>query len=264
MDFVNEKHSIGAVFKGFEHALEALLKIAPVFGACQQCAHIQGIHHRISQHFGYVFLGNPPGQSLGNRSFSHASFTHQQGIVFSAAAQNLNHALDFVLAPDQGVDLAFFGQLVQILGVLLKRRRFFVFLARGFFGLRPSLAAFCGFRRIALFDAMGDEIDHVQAGDTLLVQVIDRVRIFFAKDGYQHIATHHLFFTAAGGLHMHDGALDDPLKAQGRLGIDLIYPGYLGRVVLNEMGERLAQFIDVGRAGAQDFGGAGVIQQSEQ
>ena len=70
-------------------------------------------------------MRDAPGQALGNRGFAHTGFAHQQRVVLAAAAQNLDRALDFVLAPNQRVDLAFLGRLVQVVGVLLQRRCFF-------------------------------------------------------------------------------------------------------------------------------------------
>jgi len=63
---------------------------------------------------------------------------------------------------------------------------------------------------------------------------------------------------------MHDGALNDALKAQSGLGIHLVNASHLRRVVFDKSCQRLAQVIDVGRAGAQHFGGAGVVQQGQQ
>ena len=90
------------------------------------------------------------------------------------------------------------------------------------------------------------------------------MRILLAEDGDQHIGAGDFLLAVAGGLHMHDGALDDALKAQRRLGIDIIGTGHLRRVVLDEIGQRLAQVIDVGRAGTQNFGRTRVVQQGKQ
>ena len=82
---------------------------------------------------------------------------------------------------------------------------------------------------------MGDVIHHVQAGHALLVQIVNGVRVFFTKDGDQDIGTRDFFFTVARGLHVHDGALDDPLETQGGLGVYFVTAGHLGRVVLDEI-----------------------------
>ncbi len=63
---------------------------------------------------------------------------------------------------------------------------------------------------------------------------------------------------------MHDGALDDALKPQCRLGVDIALAGEDRRVLDNEFAQILAQQLDVRRAGAQDFDGRGIVQQGQQ
>jgi Flp pilus assembly protein protease CpaA len=96
---------------------------------------------------------------------------------------------------------------------------------------------------------VSDEVHHNQARDALLMQVVHGVRVFFAKYRHQHIGTGDFFFAVAGGLHMHDGALNDALKTQRGLGVHIVVTRHLRRVVLDEVGKGLAQIIDVGRAG---------------
>jgi len=63
---------------------------------------------------------------------------------------------------------------------------------------------------------------------------------------------------------MHDGALNDALKTQRGLGVNVICSSDLGRVVLDEVTQRLAQIIDIGRACTQHFGSTWVVQQGQQ
>ena len=90
------------------------------------------------------------------------------------------------------------------------------------------------------------------------------MRIFLAKNRHQHIGTSDLFFAIAGGLHMHDGALNDSLKTQRGLGVYFVSASDLRCVVLDEVRQGFAQIIDIGRAGTQHFGGAGVVEQCQQ
>jgi hypothetical protein len=107
-----------------------------------------------------------------------------------------------------------------------------------------------------------DEIHHVEAGDALALQEVDRVGVLFAEDGDQHVGAGD--FLLAGGLHMQDGALDDALEAQGRLGVDFVAAGDGGRVLADEVGQFLAQVVDVGGAGPQHLGGRWVVEQRQQ
>ena len=63
---------------------------------------------------------------------------------------------------------------------------------------------------------------------------------------------------------MHDGALDHTLESQRGLRIHLFGAIHLRRVVLDEVGQRCTQIVDIGRACAQHFGCTGIVQQSEQ
>ena len=87
---------------------------------------------------------------------------------------------------------------------------------------------------------MGNKVHHIQTGHALLVKVVHRVGVFFTKNGHQHIGARDFFFAAARGLHVHDGALNHPLKTQGGLGVHLIGTCHLRGVVFDEIGERLA------------------------
>jgi len=59
---------------------------------------------------------------------------------------------------------------------------------------------------------------------------------------------------------MHDGALNDPLKTQGGLGVDFFAACHLGRIVFDESGQGMTQIVDVGGTSTQHFGSAGVVQ----
>ena len=69
---------------------------------------------------------------------------------------------------------------------------------------------------------MRNKIHHVQARHALLVEVVDSVRIFLAKYGHQHIGAGDFFFATACGLHVHDGALNDPLETQCGLRVNFV------------------------------------------
>jgi hypothetical protein len=63
---------------------------------------------------------------------------------------------------------------------------------------------------------------------------------------------------------MHDGALNDALKSQRRLGIDFAGSWHCGRVVADKISQRLAQIVNIYRTGAQNFGSGRIVQQCQQ
>ena len=180
----------------------------------------------------------------------------------------MDDTLDLEVAPDQRVDLAFFGGGVEVVSVLLQRRGFFVALAAFFVALVVAGAVvflFGGVITVAIFaDAVGDEVDHIQPRNALLVQVVQGVRVFFAKNGHQHIGAGDFFLAITRALHMHDGALNHALKAQRGLGVDLFGAGQGGVVFFDEIAQPRAQVVDMGRAGLEHLGGRRVIQQRQQ
>ena len=59
----------------------------------------------------------------------------------------------------------------------------------------------------------------------LLVQVVDGVRSLLAEDRHQHVGAGDFLLAVAGGLHVHDGALDHALEAQRGLRVDVVGAG---------------------------------------
>ena len=96
---------------------------------------------------GHVAGGDFLGQAFDDGGLADAGLAEQHRIVLGAAAENLDHALDLVLAADDRVHLAFAGDLGQVaaegfergrldLALLLGRRLF-----RGFAGAPASSCA---------------------------------------------------------------------------------------------------------------------------
>ena len=262
MDLVDEQDGLAVGPQLLEHRLQALLEVAAVLGAGQQRTHVQRIDGGVLEHLGRVALDDAPGQPFGNGSLANASLAHQQRVVLAPAHQHLDDALQLALAADQRVDPTLAGGRVEIGGVLLQR-------ALGI-GIAPALGrgllglVLAGLLLLCLGDAMRDVVDHIQPGDTLLVQVIDGVRVLLAEDGDQHVGPRDLLLAVGGGLHVHDGPLDDPLEAQCGLRVDLFGTRHHRSVFLDEAGQALAQLVDVGGAGPQHFGRRWVVEQRQQ
>lgn len=109
---------------------------------------------------------------------------------------------------------------------------------------------------------MGNVVDHIQAGDVLLAEQIDRVGILLAENRHQDIGAGH--FLLAGSLHVEHGSLQNALEAQS----GLRFPRHPGRNgghgVGDEIVQLLAQALQVDAAGAQDTGTGGIVQHGEQ
>ena len=69
-----------------QNGFQTLFKIAPIFRARDQRAHVQGKQLFVAQGFGHVATDDAQGKALGNRGFTDARFPNQNGVVLGAAA----------------------------------------------------------------------------------------------------------------------------------------------------------------------------------
>ena len=156
----------------FQYRFQALLEVATIFGTRQQRAHIQRIDNRIIQYLWHIVLDDTPGQAFGNSGFANPRLTDQQRVILAPAAQYLDDAFDLRLTTYQGVNFALGGSLVQIQGKLVERR-FLVICRLSLIGICLGLFFLFILRHFA--NTVGNVIHHIEARNTLLVQVIDRV-----------------------------------------------------------------------------------------
>ncbi len=113
-----------------DDALQSLFELAFVLGAGNQGAHVEAVDGLAPQVFGDIPADDTLCQSFGNGGLTDTGFADEDGVVLGAAAEDLQHAADLLVAPDDGVELAGLGQLVEVLGVLVQGvHRLFLVLA---------------------------------------------------------------------------------------------------------------------------------------
>ena len=107
VDFVDENQRVAVVFRQIvQHCFQAFFKFAAVFRARNQRRQIQHQQAFAAQAFGHFAVYDALRQAFHNRGFAHARLADEHGVVFGAPLQHLNGAADFVVAPDNGVELA--------------------------------------------------------------------------------------------------------------------------------------------------------------
>ena len=104
-----------------QHRLEALLELAPVLRAGEQRADVERPDAPVLQPFGNVARDDPLREALGDRGLPHAGLADQHRVVLRAAGEDLDHAADLLVAPDDRVELAVLGCLRQVAAELLER-----------------------------------------------------------------------------------------------------------------------------------------------
>ncbi|MNN47256.1 hypothetical protein D3C81_1616690 [compost metagenome] len=174
----------------------------------------------------------------------------------------MRHALHFLLAAYQRVDTAGTGQLVQVAGIGIQRVARRGGIAALF--VLHFLVAF-GMRTMArhLGDAMGDVVDHVDAGHALLLEQEHGLAFLFAEDRHQHVGAGD--FTLAGALHVEHGTLQYTLEAQGRLGFAIfVVDRDQGCGGIDELLQVVLEFVEIGATGAQNGRGSLIVKECQQ
>ncbi len=85
-----------------------------ILGARDDQRKIQRQDALVRQERRHVAVGDALGQAFDDGSLAHARLADQHRIVLGAAAQDLRHALQFVVAPDQGVEQTVHRGLGQV------------------------------------------------------------------------------------------------------------------------------------------------------
>ena len=107
-------------FEFVHHRFNAFFEVAAIACASQQRTHVEREDGRTAENFRYCALDNTPRQAFGNGSFADTRVADIEWIVFRAPTQYLNRALNFVLAPDQRVDVAALSFSIEIDAVGIK------------------------------------------------------------------------------------------------------------------------------------------------
>ena len=121
MHLIDKQDGIFFCGQLFDDLFDAFFKFAAVFGACDHAGQVKRDQPLIPQRLGYIAGNDFLRQTLDNSGFAHTRITDQCRIVFGAAGQNLDHALDLLIPSDDRIELAFFGGSGQIAAKLAER-----------------------------------------------------------------------------------------------------------------------------------------------
>ncbi len=122
VQFVDEQDHLAFLFRQIvENRFQALLELAAKFRTGNQRAHVERENALISQAFGHLVVDDALGQALDDGGLAHARLADQHGVVLGAPLQNLNRAANFIVAPNDRIELALGCALGQIDAVFFQR-----------------------------------------------------------------------------------------------------------------------------------------------
>ena len=114
MNLVDEDDDVWVLLYFLDECLDALLKLATVFGACNDGRHVEVDDALVEQHGRGVPPVDELCKSFNDSAFSHAGFTDEDGVVLLSAAQDFGDTLYFAFTSYDGVKFSFccrFGQV---------------------------------------------------------------------------------------------------------------------------------------------------------
>ena len=123
MQLVDEEHGVVGAAQLFDDLLEALLELAAVLGTGNERADVQGQDALVHQRLGDVTADDAMGQALRDCGLADSGLADQRRVVLRPAAEDLDDALDLLLAADDRVQLAETSKLGQVDAELIDRRR---------------------------------------------------------------------------------------------------------------------------------------------
>ena len=103
-----------------EHGLEALLELAAVLGAGNQCAHVERHDLLVLQAFGDIAPDDALGQPFDDGGLADPGFADEHRIVLGPAGEHLDHAPHFLVAPNHRIELALARELSEVAAVFLE------------------------------------------------------------------------------------------------------------------------------------------------
>ena len=114
VQLVDEQDGVVRAAQLLDDLLEPLLELAAVLGAGDERADVQRQDALVGERLGHVARDDALRQALGDGGLADARLADQRGVVLAAARQDLDDALDLLLAADDRVELAGAGGLGQV------------------------------------------------------------------------------------------------------------------------------------------------------
>ena len=114
MKFVDKEEDAFEFTNFFHNGFDAFLELSAVLGTCDHESEIEGDDFFITKNFRNVARGDLLGEAFDDGGFTDASFTDEDGIIFGAAAKNLDDSFDFVFTADDGIEFIFAGEFGEV------------------------------------------------------------------------------------------------------------------------------------------------------
>ena len=124
VQLVDEDDGVLILHQLLHDGLEPLFKLAAVLGAGDDQRKIERQDALVGQEGRHVAVGDALRQAFDDGGLADARLADQHRVVLGAAAEDLHHALEFVVAADQRIEHVIHGGLGQVAAELGQQRAF--------------------------------------------------------------------------------------------------------------------------------------------
>ena len=130
VELVDEQDDVAALGDLLHHLLQALLELTAVLRPGHESCEVERVDLLALEELGHLVSRDAGREALDDGGLADAGLADQHRVVLRASRENLHHALDLGLAPDDGVELRLGGQLGQVAPELVEELRALRLLAR--------------------------------------------------------------------------------------------------------------------------------------
>src|SRR2546425_836780 len=123
VQLVEEQDHVLRLADLLHHGLQPLLELAAVLRAGHEGAEVELQEPLVHEHVGDVVRDDFLRETLDDGRLAHARLADEHRVVLRAPRQDLDDALDLLLAPDDGVELGLAGELREVARELVEHRR---------------------------------------------------------------------------------------------------------------------------------------------
>jgi hypothetical protein len=123
VQLVDEHDDVRVLGELLHDRLEALFELPAVLGAGDDQRDVEGENALVREEVRHVAVDDLLRQAFDDGGLADSRFADQDGVVLGAAAEDLLHALELVVAPDERIELVLHRRFGQIAAELRQQRR---------------------------------------------------------------------------------------------------------------------------------------------
>ena len=123
VELVHEHDELGRLLELLDDRFQPLLELAPVFGAGNHERNVEGHDPPVGEEDRAVAGGDPARETFHDRGLPDARLADEDGVVLGAAAEDLDHPVQFGAAANEGVERPVSRRLGEIPRELGEQRR---------------------------------------------------------------------------------------------------------------------------------------------